>query len=154
MPTFWESFNQEVMLWLVLLIVFLAVELVTIGLTSIWFAAGALVALVIAGFGGGIGIQAAAFLAVSIILIAATRPFAQRIINSRTQKTNKDALIGTEIVIREPVNNRAQTGTAFADGKEWTVRSTEDGEVLEEGTLAKVVSISGVKLIVERIRRE
>ncbi len=151
MPAFVQTLNQEILLWLILLVVFLVLELVSVGLTSIWFAAGALVALLIAAVDGAIGLQVAAFLVVSIVLLAATRPFAQRVINSRTQRTNKDVLIGQEIVIREPVDNRAQTGTAFADGKEWTVRTLEDGVVLEEGTLARVVGISGVKLMVEKV---
>ena len=88
MPVFTQMLNEEILLWLVLLIVFLVLELVTVGLTSIWFAAGALVALLVAAADGGIGLQAAAFLVVSVVLLAATRPFAQRVINSRTQRTN------------------------------------------------------------------
>ena len=147
--TWYQSADPQILLWLLLLIVFLVAELITVGLVSIWFAAGALVALLVAALGGGIGLQIGAFLVVSVILLAATRPFAKKVINSRTQKTNVDALIGKEVIIRESVNNLKQAGTAFVEGKEWTVRAADEHVLLEEGTTARVVDIQGVKLIVE-----
>ena len=147
--TWYQSADPQILLWLALLIVFLVVELITVGLASIWFAAGALVALLVAALGGSIGLQIVVFLVVSVILLAATRPFAKRVINARMQKTNVDALIGKEIIIRESVNNMEQTGTAFVEGKEWTVRAADEHVLLQEGATAKIVDIRGVKLIVE-----
>ena len=47
------------------------------------------------------------------------------------------------------MDNLAQTGTAVARGKEWTARSADNAKKLEKGTLAQVVSVSGVKLILK-----
>lgn len=136
-------------LWLVLLVVFLVAEWATVGLVSIWFAGGALVALLLAIFGAGPVAQVVVFLVVSAILLVGTRPFAVKYFNKKKAKTNYEGIIGTVVRVAETVDNFNQTGVAFADGKEWTVRAVENGMVIEEGKSAVVVAIQGVKLIVK-----
>lgn len=150
MPTILAQADPFIVLWVVLLIVFVIGELASVGLTSIWFAAGALVALILAFLKVGPLLQFVAFLVVSIVLLLATRSWAQKFINSRTQKTNADSIIGETIRIAERVSNRDQTGMAVVHGQEWTVRTRSDDEVIEKDQEAKVVEISGVKLIVEK----
>ena len=146
-----EIMDPYVLLWVVLLVVFVLVELATIGLTAIWFAAGSLVAIVAALAGAGPVVQFVLFLAVSVALLAATRPWARKYVNSRMQNTNADSLIGEVIRISERVSNLDQTGMAVVHGQEWTVRAQDDNETIEPGENAKVLSISGVKLIVAKV---
>ena len=80
--------------WLVLLIAFVIGELVTVGLTSIWFAAGALVAMLLAFCNVPVAVQVVLFIVVSVGLLVATKPWAQRFINGRAEKTNADRAIG------------------------------------------------------------
>ena len=94
------AFNPYIILWVVLVIICILVELATVGLTAIWFAAGALVSLAAAALGANPIVQIILFLAVSIVLLAATRPWAKKYINSRTQSTNADSLIGQTIQIK------------------------------------------------------
>ena len=68
-------------------------------------------------------------------------------------KTNCDELIGSVVKVTETVDNFAQTGTAIAQGKEWTARCKSDKDRIEKDSLAKVTAISGVKLILENVRR-
>lgn len=136
--------------WLVLLIILLVVEIITVGLTSIWAAGGALVALILNILKFPFLVQAVAFFAVTFLLLFFTRPFAVKCINSRREKTNYEGIIGKTIRIAERVDNISQTGMAVVNGQEWTVRSEKDEEILEAGTIAKVINISGVKLIVRR----
>lgn len=143
--------NPVVIVWLVMVIVFIIAELATVGLLSIWFAAGALVAMIIAICGGPIPLQLTAFFIVSIILLIATKSWAQKYINSRTTKTNVDSLIGKKTVITQRVSNLDQTGKTVLSGQEWTVRSDDDSVTFQEGELVEVVRISGVKLIVKKI---
>ena len=150
MAQIFELANPYIITWLILLIVFIAVELFTVGLTSIWFAAGALVALIIAACGGGFVFQLLAFLAVAFGALFATRPWAKKYINSRTQATNADSVIGTEVKVTERVSNIDQTGTVVAKGQEWTARAENDTMIFEQGELAKVVRIDGVKLILTK----
>ena len=150
MPTILAQADPFIVLWVLLIIAFVIGELISVGLTSIWFAAGALAALLLALLGVGPLVQFAVFLIVSIVLLLSTRSWAQRFINSRTQKTNADSIIGQTIRIAERVSNRDQTGMAIVHGQEWTVRARSDDEVIEKDQNAKGVEISGVKLIVEK----
>ena len=129
-------------LWVILLVGFVIGELVTVSLTSIWFAAGSLIALLAAVIGLNPVVQIIVFLLVSLCMLAATRPWANKYINSRTQSTNADRLIGESIRIAERVSNLDQTGMA--------VRTRDDNVTIEAGELARVLEISGVKLIVEK----
>lgn len=135
--------------WLALLIIFIVVECLTVGLVSIWFAGGSLVAMILAMAGAGAIWQDVAFLAVSGLLLVITRPFVKKYLMNKKVQTNYQSVIGTVAKVIEKIDNYNQTGAAFADGKEWTARSTEDLITMEEGSLAEVVAIEGVKLIVK-----
>lgn len=143
--------NPEIIFWLIAIIVFVVAELITVGLLSIWFAAGALVAMIVAMCHGGIILQIIAFLVVSILLLVATKPWAKKFINSRTQKTNVDSVVGQRSLITERVSNLDQTGKTVLAGQEWTVRSVDDNVTFEEGELVEVVRVSGVKLLVKKV---
>lgn len=148
------AMNPAVLVWLVFAIVFVVAELITVGLTSIWFAAGALVAMIAAILGAHPAVQFLLFLVVSGVLLFLTKPWVGKYINSKAQKTNADSTIGQEIKITERVDNIGQTGAAVVKGQEWTVRSDDDKVTFEAGELARVVRISGVKLIVEKLKEE
>ena len=134
--------------WLVVFILLILIELATMGLTTIWFAGGAVAGFVASMLGANVVIQAAAFFAVSILLLYFTRPFAVRYINSNKTKTNVDGLIGQEALVLEEINNIRETGCARLEGKEWTARSMND-TVIPKDTVVTVERIEGVKLIVK-----
>mgnify|MGYP000131140276 FL=1 len=136
--------------WLVLVIVLLLIEIATVGLTCIWAAGGALVALILNIMHVSLIWQMAAFFVVTALLLYFTRPFAIRMLNSRTEKTNYESVIGKVVRVEERVDNLSQTGRASVDGQEWTVRSESDEIIYEAGELVKVVSVEGVKLIVKK----
>ena len=144
------AFNPYIILCVHLAIIYILEALAPVGLTAIWFAAGALVSLAAAALGANPIVQIILFLAVSIVLLAATRPWAKKYINSRTQSTNADSLIGQTIQIKVRVSNMDQTGMAVVHGQEWTVRTRNDNEIIEPGEKAKILAISGVKLIVAK----
>lgn len=134
--------------WLVVFILLILIELATMGLTTIWFAGGAVAGFVASMLGANVVIQAVAFFAVSILLLFFTRPFAVRYINSNKTKTNVDGLIGQEALVLEEINNIRETGCARLEGKEWTARSMND-TVIPKDTVVTVERIEGVKLIVK-----
>ncbi len=140
--------------WLALLIILLIIEIITVGLTSIWAAGGALAALILNILGIPLAGQIIVFFVVTFVLLYFTRPFAVKYINTQRVKTNYEGIIGKTIRINETVDNISQTGTAVVNGQEWTVRAEKDGDILEPDTLAKVVNIAGVKLIVRKYEEE
>ena len=152
-----ERFREELYgryTWIVLLIVFLIIEFITVGLATIWFAGGALVALILAALGVDIGWQVAAFFAVSLVLLFFTRPFVVKYVKPGRVRTNYESAIGKQVLIKEKVDNLAGTGTADLDGQEWTARMEDDAQTLEAGMRGEVVEISGVKLILRAVEAE
>lgn len=149
-----ENLNYEIIFWLVLLVAFLIGEIISVGLTSIWFAAGSLVSLLIAICDGNFAFQIVVFFVVSFVLLFGTRPWAQKYVNSKSEKTNVDGLIGKRVTICQEVNNLNQSGKAVLNDVEWTVRTDDDKEIISQGELAEILRISGVKLIVKRVKED
>lgn len=140
--------------WLALVIVLLLIEIATVGLTCIWAAGGALIALLLNIMHVPFIWQVVAFFVVTALLLYFTRPFAIKMLNSRTEKTNYESVIGKVVRVEERVDNLSQTGRASVDGQEWTVRSVSDEEIYEVGELVKIINVEGVKLIVKRESEE
>ena len=134
--------------WLAVFALLIVIELATMGLTTIWFAGGAVAGFIASMLGANVVIQAVVFFVVSIVLLIFTRPFAVRYINSNKTKTNIDGLIGQEALVLEEINNIRETGCARLEGKEWTARSVDD-TVIPADTVVIVERIEGVKLIVK-----
>ena len=135
--------------WLVALIVFAVGEAVTVGLTSIWFAVGALGALIVSGLGGALWLQAAVFLALSGLALLLVRPLAQKFLKPGYSATNADRVLGATALVTEPIDNRTGTGLVSISGQVWTARS-EQGVAIPAGEEVKVLRIEGVKVFVER----
>jgi len=139
-----------VVCWLLLAAIFIVIEIISLGLTTIWFAGGAFVAALAGLAGANLLVQVILFAVVSIILLVVTRPVAKKYLDSRTEKTNAEALIGQNAVVLDEVNNLLETGRAKINGMEWTARSKEDSVIIPADTVAKIVDIKGVKLILEK----
>jgi len=133
-------------IWLVIAAALLVIEIITLGLTTIWFAGGAVLAAAVAAFGGNWISQTLVFAIVSFLLLIFTRPFAKKHL-MRQEKTNAEGLIGQKAVVVHTINNIMSEGMVKINGMEWTARSKND-ETIDEGTEVIVDSISGVKLIV------
>lgn len=141
------------MIWLAAFVVFIGIEAVTMALTTIWFAGGALAALCLALLGAGKYIQMGAFFLVSLLLLIFTRPFALKYVNQRTEKTNVEGIVGKTARVTAAINNDLAEGTAVVAGQEWTARSA-DGSIIEAGTMVSVEAVSGVKLMVKKLKEE
>jgi len=137
------------MVWLVAMIVLFVIEAVIPGLVSIWFAIGALAAMLAALVKAPLWLQIVWFFVVSIASLCLTRPFVKKYVNSKVQATNADVVIGKEAVVFEDIDNIRGTGAVNAEGKQWTARS-EDDTVIKAGEIVSVLRIEGVKLIVRK----
>ena len=139
--------NWEAIFWLVAMVVFILAEAATVTLVSIWFAAGALAAIVVALLGGGLGLQVTVFLGVAALMLISLRGVVRKYIRPKLVRTNVDAIAGTTGVVITPINNVAALGRVKLGGMEWSARST-DGSHIPEGTLVKVDRVEGVKVFV------
>ena len=139
---------MNAMIWLILFVVLVVFEIATMGLTTIWFAAGSLAAFFASLFHVTWWLQFILFIVVSLIMLIFTRPFAVRYINRHTQKTNIDSIIGQTGRVIAQIDNAQASGYVVVNGLEWAARSVDAG-VIEVDTMVTVKAIEGVKVIVE-----
>ena len=141
---------QMSVFWLIAMVVLLVIEAVVPGLISIWFALGALAALISALFHAPIWLQIVCFVAVSVIALVLTRPLVRKYVNGRITPTNADMVIGKDAVVTEAIDNLHARGAVLLDGKTWTARMDREDETAKTGETVRVLRIEGVKLIVEK----
>ena len=136
--------------WLIVVAVLLVLEILTLGLTTIWFAGGAFVAFLAGMCQAPLWIQM--FLAVSIVLLIFTRPIVEKHLNNNREKTNVDSLVGKHGKVIEEIDNFNQTGRVMLNGMEWTARSvSQEGKIPVE-TKVEVMEIKGAHLVVQEWR--
>lgn len=145
-----EWMTNPVVIWLIILVVLVVIEIFTLGLTTIWFAGGALVAIIVAALGGPIWLQVLAAIIVSAVLLFFTRPVAVKYFNRDRERTNAESLVGRQAIVISEINNLQGIGQVTINGMEWTARTIVDGQVIKPGEVVIIRGINGVKLLVER----
>ncbi len=141
--------SQEMIFWLGMLVVMIIIEALTMGLTTIWFAGGALIAVLVAWLGGPIWLQGVLFLVCSLVLLFLTRPIAVRYFNKERVLTNAESMVGCRGIVISEIDNLQGVGQVNVKGQEWSARSEMEGVVIPKGAIVTVLAISGVKLIVK-----
>ena len=140
--------DWTMILWFALFLVFLIIEAsCPIHLVSIWFAAGSLVALIASFLGAPLWLEIVLWLVVSSVMVALFWPFIQKFLNPKVEKTNVEAIVGTQGYVTADIDNITATGQVKLGAMEWTARSTS-GEPIPEGTLIRVDKVEGVKVFV------
>jgi membrane protein implicated in regulation of membrane protease activity len=136
--------------WLIILALLILIEIITLGITTIWFAGGALIAFIVSLFFDNLILEIILFVAVSIALLYFTRPVVMKYYSNKSPKSDYEGVIGKEAVVITKVDNMNTEGQVNVDGQVWSARSLE-GNVLETGTKVTVKGISDAKLIVSNI---
>lgn len=139
---------MEGVIWLFIVVVMAIIEIITLGLTTIWFAGGALVAFVASLLGANLIVQIVLFIVVSVGLLALTRPLAVKFLNKDRESTNAESLIGKRAVVKQEIDNLNAQGMVSVNGQEWTARAYEE-KIIPEGATVEIMEISGVKLLVK-----
>ncbi len=136
--------------WLIVLVALVAGEAITVGLTFIWFAVGALGGLLVAVLGGPIWLQVVVFLLLSAVTLVLVRPLAAKVLTPGISPTNADRIISQIALVTEEIDNIAQTGQVKLSGQVWTARS-ENGDIIPAQTRVRILRIEGVKVFVRTI---
>ena len=144
-----KNVKEMTVFWLVAMIAFFVVEAATVNLLTLWFAFGALAALITSLLGGELWLQIVVFIVVTVITLIPTRKLAKKYFSKNHQATNSDIVIGKDCIVVEEIDNLLSTGAVKCLGKEWTARS-EDGRKIATGETVTAVAIEGVKLIVRK----
>ena len=137
--------------WAILLVAMIILEAATAQFVSIWFAGGALAALICSMLTLEVWVQVAVFISVTLILLVLTRKIFKKLKGTTPEKTNIDAIIGQTALVTKTISNKMSEGTVKLGGMTWSARS-DNGEVIEEGETVNILKIDGVKLIVNKIQ--
>lgn len=143
--------NAAPIVWIIITVILGLVEALTVDLVCIWFALGALVTAIAAGFGAPFVAQIVIFVAVSALSMIFTRKFVVGVLKVKKTPTNADSVVGQEGIVIEDIDNVAETGRVRLAGLDWTARSA-DGEDIHKGETVKVKAIQGVKLMVAKVK--
>ena len=139
-------------IWLIIFIVMIIIEAATTALATVWFAAGALVAMIMDLCGAPHNLQIIVMAAVSVVTFVICmiwiRPKLESLRRANVQRTNADRLIGMEGVVIVPVDPVEGKGQVKVEGQVWSAKSESS---IKEGTKVKIRSIEGVKLLVEPV---
>ncbi|MBQ3501748.1 MAG: NfeD family protein [Oscillospiraceae bacterium] len=135
------------LVWLIIAVVLGVIEAVTVTLVSVWFAIGAIAAIIPAYFGVPLWGQILVFLAASAIAFAFTKRFFKDIVKVKKQPTNSDSLIGTDGIVTSEINNLEGTGKVYISGLTWSAKAS-DGDIIPEGAVVTVEKIEGASLFV------
>ncbi len=141
--------NYYALIWFSAMLLFLILEASTVGVVSIWFAAGSLCAMIASICGAQLWLQIALFGVVSLALLAALRPLTKKCLKPKLVKTNVDAVIGSIGRVIEPINNNLSQGRVKIANLEWSARSSS-GEPIDTDTMIQVDRIEGVKVYVSK----
>ncbi len=144
---FLDTVNLAPFIWIIAAVVLGIIEAVTIQLVAIWFALGALVAVIPAAMGLPSTAQFAVFIVVSAVSLICTRPFLKKVMQPQNQKTNADQVLGKTAVVLQRIDNDHAQGRVQVLGLDWAARSI-DGSIIPEGCKVRVEAIEGVKLLV------
>lgn len=139
---------MQTIVWLGIFVILLIIEILTMGLTTIWFAGGALAAFGAGIIGFGLVVQVVVFIVVSVLLLVLTRPLAVKYFNQERQKTNAESLIGQQALVIEDIDTLQSVGRVEVNGQEWSARTDEANGKIEKNRVVVIDGIQGVKLIV------
>ena len=139
--------NWAAIIWLVLLVMFVMTEASTVAVVSLWFAIGALAAMIANLLGAEVWLQAVVFLVVSCSLLCALRPLVRKYFTPKLTRTNVDSVVGSMGLVTSEINNITSQGQVKLGAMEWTARSTS-GEPVKAGTRIRVDRVEGVKVFV------
>ena len=144
-----EMITDMVIFWLVVMVALIVIELATLGLTTIWFACGALVAVVAAALDAPLLLQILMFIVVSFAVLLAVRPIAVKYFNKDRTRTNIESMIGRQAIVVSEIDNMQAIGQVTVNGMEWSARSTINELKIAVGRVVVIRAVDGVKLIVE-----
>lgn len=148
--------STEAIFWLVVMILFLILEMVTVSLVSIWFVGGSLAAFLVSFFVHNPWIEAAVFLGVSLVLLLLIRPIASRLgVKKKDQiRSGAQALVGKRAIVTEAIDNLRAQGAVQVNGQFWSAKSADDDLKIPKETVVVVSEVDGVRLVVEQLKKE
>ncbi|MDQ6749341.1 MAG: NfeD family protein [Actinomycetota bacterium] len=138
------------LIWIIAAVVLAVGEMLTMGLFLAPFAAGALLAALVALVGGNLVASWAVFILTSLLLLLVARPIARSHRSSPAPlRTGTAALVGRRAVVLERIANQEAMGCVkLENGEVWTARAYDEDHIFDIGERVEVVEIRGATALV------
>lgn len=140
----------EMIFWAILTVALIIAEITTVQLVSIWFAAGGIVAFVLSFFNVSFPVQLIVFVIVAVALLIATRPLAKKL-NAKRIKTNVEAVVGKECIVKEKIDNINGKGRVLLEGIDWAAKNAVNDDTIEPEAICVIEEVRGVTLFIRQI---
>ena len=137
-------------IWLAVFVAAVIIEIATCALLSVWFACGAVVAMICAMLGASLMAQIAVFICISIICLFFFVIYLKKNIEAKRKKTNLDSLIHASAVVEEEITERGK-GRVMVSSMSWLAEE-ENGKKIESGEWVEVIEIKGATLVVRKTK--
>ena len=149
--TFLAATNWYFAIWVAIFIIAIIAEAIEPQLISIWFAGGALVALVLSLFPSiNIWIQLLVFALTSgVLLILSFVFFRKSFLNKKSVNTNVDALVEEEVTLLTPASKEMPGSVLYRD-IQWGAIPKNATDTFTAGEIAVVDSIRGNRLVIRK----
>ena len=123
-------------IWLGIIIAAIVIEVITVDLVSVWFAAGGIIALILCLLGINQSIQIAAFIIIAIITAVVVRPIAKKYMRGNIERTNFDRVIGKHGLITKTITADTK-GEVKVMSTLW-LASSIDNTTINEGDYCEI----------------
>lgn len=133
-----------IVMWVIVVALAIVIEMFTNDLTSIWFAAGGLVAIVFAAFGADMTWQLLAYTVSTVLCLFPLRRFVKNKLEKNIIKTNVDSVVGKAAIVKEVFDKYSHLGRVDIDGMSWLAFYEGDAKIDDE---LIVKEVSGSKVI-------
>ena len=139
---------KPMIFWVVIALGALVIDIVTSSFMFIWFALGAIAAVIALVFNAPVVVQVIVFVAVSGVFMAVGYPIVKKTIKKTVNKTltMEEGYIGREFTITKDIDVKANIKF---EGIYWTVKNV--GKPLKEGDLVQIIGLEGNKLLIAKV---
>jgi membrane protein implicated in regulation of membrane protease activity len=145
----------EIIIWGVATAVAVVGEILTTSFFLIFFAFGALVALLLAVLGVGLPFQIVGFILASVTSMVVLRPKVLRRLSLGGERYEpRGGIVGRSATVTTAIELGGSGTIRIGTGEFWSARSLYPGKRIEPGTQVRVLDTDGVTALVEVVEIE
>lgn len=146
----------EIIIWVVATAVAVVGEVLTTSFFLVFFAFGALVALLLAVLGVGLPLQILGFIAASVASMLVLRPAVLHRLSSGSSERYepRGSIVGRSATVTTAIEPGGSGTVRVGSGEFWTARALHPGERIEPGSRVRVLDTDGVTALVETVEIE
>lgn len=148
--------DWEIIFWAALAALAFVGEIVSVSFVLLFFSLGAVVALLTAFIGFGLGAQIAGFILASVLSMVILRPALMNRLALRggERYVSANDVTGRSGIVTRPIKPGEKGMVRIGNGEFWTARSMYSDLEIEKGSRVRVLDTDGLTALVESVEIE